>query len=95
MKGCDDLTLEEQDEVLLVVGALGVLPVHVQAVEVARPQEGDGAVDEGLSGIAGLGHVLELLGAEGPATWKHIRVINTAGVIKTLLAGADILSLWK
>ena len=76
----DGLTLEEQHEVLLVVGALGVLPVHVQAVEVARPQEGDGAVDEGLARVAGLGHVLELLGAEGPAAWKDIRIRDVVGL---------------
>lgn len=61
-------TFEEQHEVLLVIGALGVLPVHVEAVEVVSSEVRDGAVDECLPGVPCRRHHLELLRAKRPST---------------------------
>lgn len=64
------LTFQEKDEVLLVVRSLRVFPIKVKAVEVPVSQEGDSAVDEGLTGVSGHRHVLELLCSKRPSTWQ-------------------------
>lgn len=60
-------TFQEEYEVLLVVRPFRVLPVHVQAIEVAGPQERYSAVDERLPSVPRGRHIFELLRAERPS----------------------------
>ena len=64
------LTFYELSKVLLVSGALGVLPVEVEAVEAMLSQVGRHAVHKRATVVAVGRHVLELLGAERPAAWE-------------------------
>jgi hypothetical protein len=70
-------TLQEQNKVLLIISSLRIFPVHVQTVKITVPEEGDGAVDEGLTRVSRRGHDLELLRAKRPSTCS-IEIIGAA-----------------